>query len=180
VRIVAAGGQANIAKLKLDLPKRMVPRLSTLQHACTVSVFDAGPAGCPAASVVGSATILTQILRMPLQGRVYVLSRGHAASPEIALALQGEGVAVEVVGQTQLAHGVESVAFRALPDVPFSQLDVLLEAGPHSLLASSSADGLCGRRLWMPTELTAQNGAVIKQTVDVTVSGCTRARKLHA
>lgn len=176
VRIVAGAGQADIAKLKVDLPKVIVPRLSTLQRACPASVFALAPARCPAASVVGSATILTPVLRQPLSGRVYVLSRGGAASPEIALALHSEGVTVDVVGSARFHDGVESAAFGSLPDVPFSQLDLLLEAGPHSLLATNlparDHGSLCGRRLRMPVKLTGQNGAVAKSTVGISVSGC--------
>ncbi|HTU80466.1 MAG TPA: hypothetical protein VMF09_17085 [Solirubrobacteraceae bacterium] len=181
VRIAFAPGQANIAQLKLDLPKRTVPRLSTLQKACTVTVFDANPSSCPPASVVGAATVLTPIVRQPLSGPVYVLSRGRGASPEIALVLQGEGVTVEVVGQTKVQDGVESVAFRSLPDAPISELDVLLDAGPHSLLAANLPaklhGNMCARRLSMPTEITGQNGAVVKQTTVVSVSGCPKPER---
>lgn len=176
VRVVSASGQANIAELKLDLPKRMVPRLSTLQEACPVSVFDDDPASCPASSVVGSATVLTPLVRQPFDGPVYVLSRGGKAAPEIALVLQGEGIVLEVVGEAKVRKGIESVAFRALPDVPFSELDVLLDAGRHSLLGANlpaKAHGsLCAGRLAMPSEITAQDGAVVKQTTIVSVSGC--------
>jgi hypothetical protein len=176
VRIAATQGQANIAAVKLDLPGRMVPRLSTLQKACTAVVFAANPAGCAAAAVVGSATVLTPLVRQPLSGPVYVVSEGRAATPEIALVLQGEGVRIEVLGQTSVKGGVASIAFRSLPDVPLSELDVLLEAGRHSLLAAnlpaSARASFCGRSLPMPVALTGQNGAVVRQTAKVSVSGC--------
>ncbi|HLH13246.1 MAG TPA: hypothetical protein VKV16_00535, partial [Solirubrobacteraceae bacterium] len=181
VRVVSPAGQANIAALKLDLPKQMVPRLSTLQHACAASAFAANPAKCPAASVLGSATALTPMLRQPLSGPVYVLSRGRAGAPEVALVLQGEGVSIEVIGQATVKGGVDSVAFASLPDAPLSELDVLLEAGPHSLLAANlpaKAHGsMCGRRLTMPTEITGQNGAVLKQTTKITISGCAKPKR---
>jgi hypothetical protein len=184
VRIVFAHGQANLAKLDLELPRRLVVRLSTLQKACRVAVFDANPGGCPAASVVGSATVLTPVLRAPLDGPVYVLSRGGKATPEIALVLQGEGVVVEVVGEARTRHGVVSAAFGSLPDAPISELDVLLDAGPHGLLAANLPEKLegdmCGTRMSMPSELTGQNGAVVKPTIEVAVSGCPRARHRKA
>jgi uncharacterized repeat protein (TIGR01451 family) len=180
VRIVSASGQANIAAVKLDLPKRMVPRLSTLQQACTAAVFEASPASCPAASVVGTATVLTPVVREPLSGPVYVVSNGRAATPEIALVLHGEGMVLDVVGQTSVKGGVASAAFRSLPDAPISELDLLLEAGPHSLLAANlpaNANGsMCGQSLAMPVELTGQNGAVLKQTPRIAVSGCPRRK----
>jgi hypothetical protein len=182
VRLVSAPGDANIAAVKLDLPKRMVPRLSTLQRACTAAVFEANAASCPAASVVGSATALTPLVRQPLSGPVYVVSHGRAATPEIALVLRGEGVVLDVVGQTSVKGGVASAAFRSLPDAPISELDLLLETGPHSLLAANlpaKANGsMCGQSLAMPVELTAQDGAVLKQTTRIAVSGCP-SRKAH-
>jgi hypothetical protein len=181
LRILAGRGQANIAKVKLVLPKRIAPRLAALQKACSAAVFAASPRRCAPASVVGTATILTPILRDPLSGPAYVLSRGAAAEPEIGLALAGEGVLIEVIGQTRVEHGFASVVFGSLPDVPFSELDAILESGPHSLLAANlpaSAHGdMCSGRLAMPTEVTAQNGAVVKQTTIVSVSGCRRSRQ---
>jgi hypothetical protein len=182
VRITSASGGANIAAVKLDLPERMVPRLSTLQKACTAAVFEARPASCPAASMVGTATVLTPLVRQPLNGPVYVVSRGRAATPEIALVLRGEGMVIDVVGQTSVKGGVASAAFRSLPDAPIRELDLLLDAGPHSLLAANlpaqAHASMCGRRLAMPVELTGQNGAVLKQTTRISVSGCP-SRKAH-
>jgi hypothetical protein len=183
LRIRAGRGQANIAKVKFVLPKRIAPRLAALQKACSASVFAADPRRCAPASVVGTATILTPILRDPLSGPAYVLSRGAAAEPEIGLALESEGVLIEVVGQTHVEHGFASVVFSSLPDVPFSELDAILEAGPHSLLAANlpaSAHGeLCRGRMAMPTEVTGQNGAVVKQTTIVSVTGCRKPRQTH-
>ncbi len=180
VRIASTPGQANIAAVKLDLPKRMVPRLSTLQKACSAAAFAASAASCPAASVVGSATVLTPVVRQPLSGPVYIVSHGRAALPEIALVLRGEGVAVELAGQTSVKGGIASGTFRSLPDVPLSELDLLLDAGPHSLLAANlpaQANGsMCGQSLAMPTAITGQDGAVLKQTTRIAVSGCRRRR----
>ena len=81
-----------------------------------------------------------------------------------------------MIGQASVAGGIAAATFPSLPDVPISELDLMLDAGPHSLLAANlpaSAHGsMCGRRLSMPTTITAQDGAVIKQTTTVAVSGC--------
>lgn len=176
VRLVSGPGQANIAKVKVDLPRQMSARLSTLQKACVLAVLEANPARCPAASVVGSATVLTPILRAPLKGPVYVVSRGRVAAPEIVLVLRGEGVVLRVVGQTSVVHGITAAAFRSLPDAPISQFDLYLDAGPHSLLApnlpAKARSSMCGQRLTMASIITAQNGAVRKQTTSIAVSGC--------
>jgi hypothetical protein len=181
IRVLAGRGQAGIAKLALVLPRRMVPRLSTLQKACPATVFAADPSRCGAASIVGTATILTPVLHAPLSGPVYVLSRGGAAAPEVALALRSEGVLIEVIGQTRVHDGFESASFNAIPDVPFSELDVIFDTGPHSLLTAdlpATAHGdMCSGRLSMPTQITARNGAVVKQSTIIEVSGCARKRR---
>ncbi len=178
VRILATAGQANIAALALQLPHALVPRLSTLQGACPLARFDADPTSCPSSALVGGASVLTPVLRTPLRGAVYAISQGRAQTPTVGLALQGEGVAIDVIGQTSSRRGAVSASFRDLPDVPFSELDIRLAAGPHSLLASdlpAKAHGsMCGRRLAMPTTITAQDGAIVRQTTIVAVSGCRR------
>ena len=64
-----ASSQANIARVKVDLPKQLPSRLTTLQKACTNAQFEANPAGCPAASVIGHARVLTPLLPVPVKAR---------------------------------------------------------------------------------------------------------------
>jgi hypothetical protein len=49
-------------------------------------------------------------------------------------------------------------------------------AGPHSALTAYVPKrehlNLCKARLLMPTEITGQNGAVIKQTTKIALTGC--------
>ena len=47
-RVVSAPGQANLAKIKVDLPKQLVSRLTTLQHACAAAVIRRRPGELPA------------------------------------------------------------------------------------------------------------------------------------
>ncbi|MGH2853209.1 MAG: hypothetical protein ACRDLF_03335, partial [Solirubrobacteraceae bacterium] len=56
------GSEENIARVKVELPKRLPSRLTTLQKACAAAVFEADPAHCPAASTVGIAKAVTPIL----------------------------------------------------------------------------------------------------------------------
>jgi uncharacterized repeat protein (TIGR01451 family) len=178
VRLASAPGQANIAAVKVDVPKQLPIRLTTLQRACPAAVIEVDPAGCPAASVVGSVTVLTPVLRHALVGPVYVVSHAGVAAPDLEFVLQGEGLTIDVVGQTLVKHGVISGVFRSLPDVPVSTLGLVLNVGAHSLLASNlpakARWSLCGRSLAMPTAITGQNGAVVKQTTRIEVSGCPR------
>jgi len=183
VRIEGSPGQANIAALKVELPKRLSTRLGTLQHSCRSSAFDANPAACPASSVVGSASVTSPALPYPLIGPVYAISNGEALLPAVALVLQGDGLTVRLEGRSSLAHGVTAETFGSLPDVPITRVDLKLPSGPHSLLAATvpaaSHGSLCGMRLAMPTEITGQNGAVVKQNTSISISGC-RASHGHS
>lgn len=51
-----ATSQAAIRQIKVELPKQLPSRLTTLQKACTYRVFEVNPAACPAASCIGEAT----------------------------------------------------------------------------------------------------------------------------
>jgi hypothetical protein len=55
----AQGTKANVAKVKVSLPKQLPSPLKTLQKACTEKVFAESPTNCPKASRVGEATITT-------------------------------------------------------------------------------------------------------------------------
>ena len=182
MRLESAPGQANIASVKVDVPKQLPVRLTTLQKACAAAVLEANPAGCPAASVVGSVTVITPILRHALVGPAYLVSHGGARTPDLELVLQGEGVTVDVVGQTIIKHGVISAVFSSLPDAPISMLGLVLSAGPHSLLTANlpakARGSLCGQSLAMPVAITGQDGAVLDETTKISVSGCSK-RKAH-
>ena len=182
VKVVSGPGQANIAKVKVDLPKQLPLRLTTLQRACRAKVFEAGPAGCPAASNVGTATVVTPMLPGTLSGPAYLVSHGTAAFPALVLVLQGDGVKIDLEGKTNIARGITSIAFRSLPDTPIGTLDLVLPTGSHSAFATNlpakAKGGLCAQTLRMPTATTGQNGVQLKQTTTIGITGCppTRAK----
>jgi len=183
--------QANIAEVKVDLPKQLPSRLKTLQKACTSAQFEANPAGCPAASFIGHAAVTTPLLPVPLIGPVIFVSHGGEAFPSLIMVLQGYGVTVDLVGTTFISKaGITSTTFETVPDTPFDMFELTLSEGPFSALTANlpakAKYSLCGQKLRMPTEFMAQNGAIIRQNTPIGVTGCakkkvlTRAQKLVA
>ncbi len=173
-------GQANIAKLKVDLPKQLPSRLKTLQKACDATVFETDPAACPATSIVGAGTVVTPMLAGALSGPAYLVSHGGAAFPALVIVLRGEGIEVELEGQMNISKGVTSAAFRSLPDVPIGTLELVFGMGLHSAFAvnlpAKTKRGLCAQTLNMPTAITGQNGAVVKPITRIGITGCPPTR----
>jgi hypothetical protein len=201
------GSEANIASVKVELPKQLPSRLTTLQKACTAAQFAANPAGCPAASIVGHAIVHTPVLPVPLEGPAYFVSNGGEAFPNLVMVLQGYGVTVDLVGDTFINKaGVTSSTFKSTPDVPFSTFELNLPEGRFSALAANT--NLCARTkaktvrkrvavrrrgrtlhptrrvrelvpetLVMPTTIVAQNGARVERDTRIGVTGCAKAAK---
>ncbi len=162
---------ANISRVKVELPKGLPSRLATLQKACLASVFEANPANCPAASVIGHATATTPVLPVPLTGPAYFVSHGGEAFPSLIIVLQGYGVTVHLVGSTFISKaGITSSTFKTVPDVPVGTFELSLPAGPYSAL--TGLGNLCKQKLMMPTEFVGQNGALIKTNTRIGLTGC--------
>jgi hypothetical protein len=176
------GTYANIAKVKVELPKQLPSQLKTLQKACLASTFEADPAGCPPASVVGQATAVTPILPVPLAGPAYFVSHGNEAFPSLTMVLQGDGITIDLVGSTLIKNGITSTTFKAVPDQPVSSFELTLPQGKYSALTANVPEkdkySLCGQNLVMPTEFIGQNGAEIHESTRIAITGCARVKTL--
>jgi hypothetical protein len=175
------GPQANIHSVAVTLPKQLPSRLSTIQQACTEAAFDANPASCPPGSNIGFATARTPVLASPVTGPAYLVSHGGAAFPNVVLVLQSEGVTLDLIGSVNIKHQITGSAFASVPDAPISSFQLTLPEGPHSALSAvlpAKAKGnICATSLTMPTTITGQNGAVIKQNTKITVTGCPKTKQ---
>jgi hypothetical protein len=182
VKIATTPGEANIQKVDAQLPKLLPARLTTLQKACTDAQFAANPAGCPAASDVGSATAHTPVLSNPLVGPAYLVSHGGAAFPDLEVVLQGEGITLVLDGGTNIKNGITYSRFETVPDAPISSFELNLPQGPHSALATNlpakARHSLCGQKPTMPTTITAQNGKQVIQRTRIAVTGCKASKPL--
>ncbi len=202
------GSEANLTRVKVDLPKQLPSRLTTLQKACTAAQFHANPAGCPAASIIGHAKAITPLIPVPLEGPAYFVSNGGEAFPNLIVVLQGYGVRIDLVGDTFISKaGITSSTFKTVPDAPVGSFELNLPESKYSALAANG--NLCAltrtatvkkkvkvrikghaktvtrnvkttkpTSLTMPTEFAAQNGAVIHQSTKIAVTGCPKKKSI--
>jgi hypothetical protein len=168
---------ANISKVKVDLPKQLPSRLTTLQKACPAKTFEANPAACPSASIVGHAKATTPVLPVGLEGPAYFVSHGGEEFPQLIIVLQGYGTTVHLVGSTFISKaGITSSTFKQVPDVPVGTFELTLPQGKFSALAANG--NLCTtKKLAMPTSFVAQNGVVIKTSTPIAPTGCAKHAK---
>ncbi len=205
VNITQHPGEANIAKTDVQLPLQLPSRLTTLQKACLEAQFNTNPAGCPEGSDIGTGTAVTPVLGAKLTGPAYLVSHGGAAFPDVEFVLQGEGVKIILDGKTDIKKGITYSNFESVPDAPISSFQASFPEGPHSALTAYGSvcaptdtvsvskretkrvhghtrhvtvkvKKLVPISLVSPTTLVGQNGAVVKQTTKITVTGCPKAK----
>jgi hypothetical protein len=166
----AVPGEANVKSVKVQLPKALPSRLTTLQKACPAATFETNPFHCPPGSFVGGARANTPTLPGKLQGPAILVSHAAAAFPDLDLVMEANGVRSILVGNTDIKKGITTTTFASTPDVPVSSITVNLPIGSHSALAANG--DLCANKLVMPTMMTGQNGTVVKQNTNINVRNC--------
>jgi IPT/TIG domain len=139
VRIAQRPGEANIHAVETQLPYALPSRLPTLQKACTEAQFAQNPAGCPAASFVGSAVAITPLLKAPLTGKAILVSHGGREFPDLKFLLEGEGIKVDLTGHTDIKKGITYSKFETVPDTPVTSFETTFPTGPFSLLGSNGS-----------------------------------------
>jgi hypothetical protein len=191
---VPMGAEANLAGMDVALPRQLPVRLKALQDACQQRTFNADPANCPSSSIMGIARATTPVLPIEMAGPLYFVAHGRDHFPSPILILQGDGVRLNLAGATRISKsGTVQVSFPGIPDVPITSFELFLPQGPHSMLDAPT--NLCApsgrqqtgqrtdgprkkssaraqRSLIMPTELVAQNGAIVHQQTKLKLAGC--------
>jgi hypothetical protein len=163
-------GDANVKSVLVQLPKQLPSRLTTLQKACPEATFAHNPYSCPSGSFVGGVRANTPTLGVKMKGPAILVSHGGAAFPDLDLLLEGEGVRVILVGNTNIKNGITTTNFAAPPDVPVTSITVNLPTGSHSALTANGS--VCASKLVMPTTIVGQNGTTFKQNTTIRVNNC--------
>src|SRR5207245_11558644 len=110
-----SAGQANIRSVKVQLPIQLPSRLTTLQKACLAATFEANPFHCPRGSFVGGVRANTPVLPVKMTGPAILVSHANAAFPDLDLVLEGDGVRVMLVGNTDIKKGITTTKFASTP-----------------------------------------------------------------
>jgi hypothetical protein len=163
-------GQTNVKSVLVQLPKQLPSRLTTLQKACPEATFAANPYSCPGGSFVGGVRANTPVLSAKLKGPAILVSHGGQAFPDLDLLLEGNGVRVILVGNTNIKNGITTTNFAATPDVPVTSITLNLPIGGHSALTANG--NVCANKLVMPTTIVGQNGTAFKQNTAIKISNC--------
>jgi hypothetical protein len=178
----ALGNEAWFKSAKFDIPKQLPSRLETIQQACLAHTFETNRAACPAASIIGTIIVHTQLLPVPLTGSVYFVSYGSAKFPDAVFVLHGYNITIELHGHTFINNktGVTSVTFSSPPQVPFETIEVTLPTGRYSEFGSNLPGGgydFCGHKLTLPTALYATNGLEKHENTPITILNCKKHKK---
>ncbi|MBI5311122.1 MAG: hypothetical protein HZB14_08910, partial [Actinobacteria bacterium] len=127
-------------------------------QTCSAALIDAGGAGCPATSVQGTVNLTTPLLPTVQTGNVYLENPGGTAATRYKLAivihLPGKDLILHggatVDGSSDHGGGVGSVDtgtgqvvadFNGIPDLGFTDLQIVFNTGDRALLANPKSCG---------------------------------------
>jgi uncharacterized repeat protein (TIGR01451 family) len=171
-------GNANLASISVALPPSEFLDQANIGTVCTRVQFAADQ--CPAASVYGTAKVMTPLLDYPLQGNVYLRSSDNKL-PDLVPAFQGpphQPIELESAGRTDTLKGGLRNSFEFVPDAPFSKLVVQLAGGPDKGLLINSRN-ICQKAYRALVNATAHNGkkVTLRPKVKASCKGKTPKRK---
>jgi hypothetical protein len=138
--------QSQLKQTVVKLPEGMTvsPAGANGLQACTpeqIGLDNASEPSCPDASKIGTAEIVTPLLKDPVDGSLYVAQQNanpFGSTLAVYLYAQADGAAVKLAGEvsTNPATGQLTTTFSETPQLPFKSLRVRLEPGPRASLAT--------------------------------------------
>lgn len=186
---------ADLAAASLTLPSQMTinPALAAGLVACTPTELarerpDSAPGeGCPNASKIGTASLITPVLEKSVAGNLFVAEPDDPSTPtpgaensldtRFALYLvlrdapRGVLIRVPIAIEPDPLSGRLTTRIEALPQLPFTHLDLRFNSGPRAPLITPPA---CGQEM-IGYRLTPSSGAapLLGQSSFASSSDCT-------
>jgi hypothetical protein len=159
------GAYANIARAQVTLPPSEFLEQGHLKNVCTRKQFESGTVfgeNCPKNSIYGKARAVTPLLDKPLEGPVYLRTGYGTKLPELAAALNGPQINIDLAGKIDSVHvkGTEGSrirnTFAMVPDAPVEKFTLELKGGKKGLLVNST--DVCKGTHKALAAFTGQNG----------------------
>ena len=185
--LTTRSGQANLRTAKVTLPLSLALDPKNSQHLCSYAVAQAvhgGAVGCPASSIVGSATAVTPLLSGPLSGPVYLvqgirISHGQQIRtlPSLLIPLRGQ-LALDLRATTSVNSASKLVTtFASIPDAPVSKFTLTISGGRRGLLViTGRSRNICSAPQVATATLGAQSGKSVALTTKLS-KPCGKAKK---
>jgi hypothetical protein len=167
-------GDANIAAATVTLPPSEFLAQNHIETICTNP--QAAAERCPPGSIIGNASVTTPLLGVPMSGPVYLRS-SDSKLPDLAVALRGQGIGIDLDGKIDSFHGGLRARFEGLPDAPVSKFVLTLNGGKRGLLVNSA--NLCTSTEPATVRMVGQNnkGAAFSSPLHVRCPKHKKARQ---
>jgi hypothetical protein len=166
-------GGANLRSVSVTLPTILNARLPVVNQACSLADFQAGH--CTSKAKVGTAVVLTPLLRDPLRGSVFFVKNPARVIPDLMVALRGP-VDLDVTSKVAIPGGKAlGTRFDTIPDTPFTKFTLKFVSGTNGPLGAAA--NLCTAHSHAATAsigMRAQNGRLITLHPRLHINGCTK------
>ncbi|MGO9319217.1 MAG: hypothetical protein ACLQBY_00165 [Solirubrobacteraceae bacterium] len=143
VEDVAALGTPPIEGISLTLPPgtSLSPGLANGLSACSDAEFEGE--GCPDASKVGTAEIVSPLLDEPLRGALFIGAPTASERYRLFLRVSAGATVIDLHGEARVdeATGRVTTTFERTPALPFSKLKLSFFGGPGAALANPRSCG---------------------------------------
>ncbi len=108
-----------------------------------LGLHSTAPAACPPSSKIGEVEIDVPVLPKPLRGKIFLRDPLPGKLFRIALAVDGFGVHTKIPADVvpNALTGQLTVTFAQTPQVPFTELTLNFDGGPHAALSNPAACG---------------------------------------
>lgn len=165
-----AAGQANLSTAKVTLPLSLALDPNNSKHVCAYQVAQSvhgGAVGCPASTIVGSASAVSPLLPGTLTGPVYLVQgirfnkQGQPIRtlPTLLLPLRGP-VALDLRASTSVSGGHLVSTFSSIPDAAVSSFKLTINGGRKGLLVvTGRKENICKAPQTGSVAFTGQSGA---------------------
>jgi hypothetical protein len=171
--VTQGSGEGAIKNARVVLPDIIRPNVPQFQKPGALCTdVELATRSCPAASLIGSATVRTPVLPFALTGPVYIVLKSGQPLPELAVFLRHQGIEVLL----RAGNGFSGIrilnTFDNVPDVPQSYFELNVKGGPNGILNAFS--DLCTTRP-LPTidaTFTAHSGKRVSSTPRLESDGC--------